>query len=211
MTASVVVFDLGNVLIPWDIRRLYRDVITDPADLDRFLGEVLTTEVNAQVDLGRPLAEVTNELAERYPDDAENIAVFRDRWVGCVSDPIPETVAILTELVGAGVRCLALSNFGRDTFQSVEDRFAPVLGQFDGMVISGFEGVIKPDPAIYHLLCDRYEIEPADAFFIDDSQANIAAANELGFETFHFPVPVANGARDLREELVGRGLLPAVP
>ena len=91
-------------------------------------------------------------------------------------------------MVEAGVTCYALSNWGRETFQSVEADF-PFLQQFSGKVISGFEGMIKPDPAIFDLLCQRYDFDPAEAIFIDDSPANIDTASSLGFETHHFVEP----------------------
>jgi 2-haloacid dehalogenase len=84
----------------------------------------------------------------------------------------------------------ALSNWGKDTFAIAQthERLG-FLKHFDGMVISGHEGVIKPDPAIYELLCERYAIEPTDAVFIDDNESNIEAADRLGFHTVLFTNP----------------------
>lgn len=199
---EAVVFDLGNVLIPWDRRFLYRQLIDDPAELDAFLDQVLTLEANAVLDRGTPLAEMVADLIERHPAHRHLLQAFADRWIETVGPPIEASIQILDELVEAGVRCYALSNWGRDTFESVVDQLS-FLDRFHGRVISGYEGVVKPEPEIFHLLCSRFDLTPAAALFIDDSAANIAAAAELGFAVHHFDQP-----EPLRAHLVDLGLLP---
>ena len=198
---SVVVWDLGNVLIPWDRRFLFSKLILEPDRLDHFLDNVLTMGENARLDAGTPLAEVAADLTTRYPEHREMLDAFANRWSETVGEPIAESVAMLSSLVGNGTRCLALSNWGWDTFEQVRDRF-DFLDWFDGLLISGYEGVVKPDAAIFELLCQRFDVTPAEALFVDDSAANVAAANELGFITHHFTEPVG-----LRADLTQRGLL----
>ncbi|MGI9603233.1 MAG: HAD family hydrolase [Acidimicrobiales bacterium] len=201
MSPSIVVFDLGNVLVRWDRRLLYRTLIDDPAELDRFLGDVLTMEENAALDRGTPLAEMTADLARRHPADAALIDAFRTRWIETIGEVIHESVGALEELLARGVRCYALSNWGADTFEQVADRFE-WLSWFDGLVISGREGMVKPEREIFDLLCRRYDFVPTEALFIDDSTANIATARQLGFATMLFVDPA-----DLRPELERHGLL----
>jgi len=194
------VFDLGNVLIPWDRRRLFGKLIADPAEVDHFCDHVLTMAENARLDAGLPLADLVAELGERHEAHRDVIAAFGDRWDETLGPAIEGSVAILGALVDAGHRCYALSNWNADTFASIEGRY-PFLGWFDGLVISGREGVIKPDPAIYRLLCDRHDVEPAEAVFIDDSATNVAAAVALGFDGIVFTDPA-----QLDAELRERGL-----
>jgi 2-haloacid dehalogenase len=198
---SVVIWDLGNVLIPWDRRFLYSKLITDPDELDYFLDNVLTLEQNARLDSGTPLKDVAVSLFEQFPEHRELIDAFATRWSETVGEPIAESVEMLRLLIQKDIRCIALSNWGWDTFEQVRDRF-DFLQWFDGLVISGYEGVVKPDDAIFNLLCDRYEVTPQSALFVDDSAANIAAANNLGFQTHHFSEPTA-----LHVDLTARGLL----
>lgn len=200
MPIEVVVFDLGNVLVEWDRRFLYEQLIADPVELDRFLDEVLTLDVNADLDRGAPLDDVTAALAARFPEDAALIDAFRVRWAETLGDILEGTVQILEELAAGDVRLFALSNWGRDTFAAAEP-LLPFLRHFDGLVISGREGVVKPDAAIFELLCARHAVEPSSAVFIDDSSANISAAGALGFHTVHFSDPV-----QCRRELVALGL-----
>lgn len=193
-------FDLGNVLIPWDRRRLFGKLIADPAALDHFCDHILTMAENARLDAGLPLADLVVDLAERHPDHREVLQAFGDRWDETIGPAIEGSVAILGSLVDAGHRCYALSNWNADTFAAIEDRY-PFLAWFDGLIISGREGVIKPDPAIYRLLCDRHDVEPAEAVFIDDSATNVAAAIALGFDGIVFTDP-----ESLAAELHRRGL-----
>jgi 2-haloacid dehalogenase len=182
---DVVVFDLGNVLVEWDRRLLYAQLIDDPAELDRFLDEVLTLEVNAELDRGASLAAVTDALVARHPGQAELIGAFRTRWLETLGAVLDDTVAIVEELAAMGLRLLALTNWGRETFAMSEPRLT-FLRHFEGVVVSGREGVVKPDPAIFEILCRRHGVEPATAVFVDDSAANIATARALGFHTVHF-------------------------
>ena len=63
-------------------------------------------------------------------------------------------------------------------------------------------GVIKPDPRIFELRIERFAIDPHRAVFIDDVEANAAAARSLGFRAIRF-----TDATALRAELVSLGLL----
>ncbi|MEE9416573.1 MAG: HAD family phosphatase [Acidimicrobiales bacterium] len=198
---SVVVFDLGNVLIPWDRRFLFSKLIEDPIELDYFLDNVLTLAVNAKLDSGTSLDELSADLAAEYPQYSDLIEAFRTRWIETLGDPMDESVELLRRLQDRGVRCLALSNWGCDTFEQVQPVY-PFLAWFDGRIISGYEGVVKPDPAIFNLLCSRYGVDPPEALFIDDSSNNIAAASELGFETHLFTSPA-----ELESDLMNRALL----
>lgn len=200
MPVDAVVFDLGNVLVRWDRRLLYEQLIPDPVALDRFLDEVLTLEVNAELDRGRPLAEVTAALAARHPDERDLIDAFATRWPETLGEILDGSVAILEELRRLPVTLLALSNWGRDTFAAAEPRL-PFLRHFDHLVISGREGIVKPDPAIFELLCRRHDVVPARAVFVDDSADNIAAADALGFLTVHFSNPA-----QCRRALIDLGL-----
>jgi 2-haloacid dehalogenase len=196
-----VIFDLGNVLIEWDRRFLFEKLIDDGDELEAFLDGVFTLEDNQHLDRGTPLGEVAQQVAQRHPDQHDLVMAFADRWQETLGGVIEGTVSVLDELSREGVPLYALSNWGRDTFAMIEPNYS-FFELFDGMVISGREGIIKPDPAIYRLLCDRYSIEPEDAVFIDDSGANVATAMSLGFDALLFESPGR-----LREQLVERNLL----
>ena len=60
------------------------------------------------------------------------------------------------------------------------------LKEMDGGILSFQEGIIKPDRAIYKLLCDRYKINPGEAVFLDDNAANIESARKFGLNAILF-------------------------
>jgi 2-haloacid dehalogenase len=198
---EAVVFDLGNVLIRWDRRLLYATVFEDPVELDRFLAEVYTLDANERLDRGQPLAEFCAVLAAEHPRYAAEINVLEERWIETLGPAIPGTVEILRELRAQGVACFALSNWNADTYALTEG-VHEFLGWFDGVVLSGREGVTKPDPEIFRRLLDGYGLAPGAVFFTDDAPANVDAARRLGIDAEVFV-----GPDELRASLQARGLL----
>ncbi len=196
-----MIFDLGNVLIEWDRRNLYKKLISDPVELDTFLDNVFTMNDNAELDKGTPLHEVATEVARRHPDQHELVMAFAERWKETLGEVITGTVEILEQLSRNGVGLLALSNWGKDTFASIEADY-DFFELFDGMVISGREGAVKPDRKIFDILCDRYDVTPNRAVFVDDSSANVVTAMTLGFDALLFDRPEL-----LRQQLIYRQLL----
>jgi len=199
---SVVVFDVGGVLVQWDPRHLYRKLFAgDDAAMEHFLGNVCTEEWNERQDAGRTFADAAAELLPAHADKAHLIHAFGRRFDEMIPGAIEETVDILRELKRAGVPLYAVTNWSAETFPSAQNRF-DFLAEFDGIVVSGEEGVIKPDPRIFRILLDRYDIPAHAAVFIDDNPANAEAATNLGIHGIHFRSP-----QQLRRELVELGLL----
>jgi len=204
-TPTTVVFDLGGVLIDWNPRHLYRRLFDDEAAMERFLAEVTTAAWNLEMDRGRTLAEAIPELIARHPGEAERIEAWRDRWPEMLGGPIAGTVEVLAELRARGVRLIAITNWSAETFRYAPPRF-PFLGWFDGILVSGEVGLIKPDPAIFHLLIERYRLDRARTVYVDDSRANVEAASALGMRAMRFTDVAA-----LRTALEDLGLLRVRP
>ena len=197
-----VIFDLGGVLIDWDPRYLYRRLFNgDEVAMEHFLANVCTPDWNRQQDAGRPFAEAEAEAAARHPEKLDLIQAWARNFHEMIPRAIDGTVAILDELRQRGVPLYALTNWSAETFAPQQARFE-FLAWFDGIVVSGREKLIKPDPRIFLLLLDRYAIDPKRAVFIDDVPANAAAAAALGMRGIHFTGPDA-----LRRELATLSLL----
>ena len=200
---SIVVFDLGGVLIDWDPRHLYRKLFAgDESAMEQFLATVCTHEWNRCQDAGRSFAEGARLLKAEHPNEAELIDAYGARFHEMMSGPIPGSVEILAELRAGGTPLYLLSNFSAETFPPAFERF-DFLRWFRGMVISGEVGVIKPDPRIFELLLERFAIDPKRVVYIDDVAANVDAARPFGIHAIHFTTPTA-----LRAELAELGLLP---
>jgi 2-haloacid dehalogenase len=207
---KAVVFDLGGVLIDWDPRYLYRKLLDDEAAVEEFLATVCTPEWNAEQDRGRPFAEGVAELVERHPAHAAAITAFHERWPEMLGGAVGSSVEVLAELRAAGVPVYALTNWSAETFGIARERFE-FLEWFDGVLVSGEERMIKPDPAIFRLLLDRFGLDPAATFYVDDSEPNVEAAGRLGFDAVRFTTP-AQLRRDLQDRrLLGRSAPSARP
>ena len=181
-----VVFDFGGVLVDWNPRHLYRKVFGEDVDvMERFLAEVCTVEWHLQHDRGRSFAETIPELSAVHPEHADRIAMWGPRFVEMIAGEIPGAVAVLTELRDAGVPLYGLSNMPAEAMDGLRAAH-PFIDLLDGVVVSGEEGMIKPEPAIFELLTARFGLEPAVTLFVDDMPANVDAARALGFEAHRF-------------------------
>jgi 2-haloacid dehalogenase len=199
-----VVFDLGGVLIDWDPRHLYRRLFDDEEQMEWFLANVTTQEWNEAQDRGRSLSEATEDLVARHAVHEELIRAYYGRWPEMVAGPISANVATLAELYASGIPLYALTNWSAETFHIGLDSFE-FLRWFRGIVVSGQEGMTKPDEKIFRLLLDRFGLPPETTVFIDDSAANVEQARRLGMDAVLYTSPAG-----LRRGLERRGLLPAL-
>jgi 2-haloacid dehalogenase len=198
----IVVFDIGNVLVRWDRRYLYRKVFDDEERMDRFLATALGMDFVSHTDATEDFAGAVAARAKSFPEFADEIRMFHERWSETLGEPIEENVALLRRLRASGKPVYALSNFARETF-ALAERQHDFLSEFDDRVISGHVGVVKPEPRIYEILFERVGRRPSELLFIDDSAPNVRAAEALGMPAIHFAPGV-----DLEKELVARGALP---
>ena len=197
---DAVVFDLGGVLLDWSPRYLYGQLFDDPDEMSDFFARICTSDWHRAHDLGADTTQSCERLALQHPRYADLIMAWAYRGEEMIRGQIDGTVEILAELRSAGLPCFALSNMEPDRYVVRRDRF-PFMRWFDGAVISGIEGVAKPDPQIFEILLERHGLEPGRTAFIDDSPGNVAAARDLGIAALRFVSP-----EDLRRDLRGLGL-----
>jgi 2-haloacid dehalogenase len=182
-----VVFDIGGVLLEWDPGLVYRELIPDPEELEWFLAEVCTTEWNATLDAGRPFDEACEDLAARFPGHADLIHAWK-RQDEMIVGEIAGTAEVVARLHDLGVPLYLLTNMPADVFAARRERY-PVLRLFDGAVVSGEEGVLKPSAEIFARLRERFSLVPAETLFVDDAGANVRGARSAGFLAHRFVDP----------------------
>jgi 2-haloacid dehalogenase len=198
---EAVVFDIGRVLIQWDMRVLFRKLLTDEAEVEHVYREVVTEAWHAQHDAGRPIAEMVAERSAEFPRYAEVIRAYADRFNETIPGPVPGSPELVEELARRAVPLYAITNFGADTWAAFRPTFA-LADHFQDIVVSGVEQLAKPDPAIYTLAAQRFGRRPDTMLFIDDSLPNIVSARECGWHTHHF-----QSAAHLAQDLRSRGLI----
>lgn len=185
---SVAVFDLGGVLIDWNLRHLYRQLIPDRDQMERFLAEVTTRDWHMVQDGGGDPAEATRRLQALHPDKHELIGAFYGRFEEMCAHPFPEMVAVVEKLHTAGTPLYLLSNAPAlldPWLRGAARQRHPFLGHFRDYVVSGLVGHSKPDRAIYDLACRAGGFQPGDAVFIDDVLTNVDGARAAGMAAVH--------------------------
>jgi putative hydrolase of the HAD superfamily len=192
-----LVFDFGAVLFTWKPAELLAD------RFPRQAGEAAAAAQLAQAVFGHPdwhefdrgalaMDTVVARTSARLALDPQ---VFGDFVAGIGEQlaPMMPTVALLERLhhlrsQQPGLGLYYLSNMPEPYARVLEQRHA-FLQWFDGGIFSGDVLHIKPNPAIYRLLQDRYALEPTQTVFIDDLLANVQAARALGWQGVHFESP----------------------
>ena len=188
---SVVVFDIGNVLIEWDPTHLYGRLFPGRPDaMAWFLDTICTAAWNLEQDGGRSWAEGVGLLAARYPEWRAEIEAYDRRWHEMIPRPIEGSVALLHRLKAAGVPLYAITNFSREKYVETFARF-PFLALFKGVIVSGHERLLKPHAPIFALLCSRYGVAPEQCVFVDDNPDNVEGARQSGFAAIRFTDPAA--------------------
>lgn len=199
-TVNTVVFDIGGVLVDWKPHRVWLPELGSHAAVDAFLERIDFYALNLRADAGESFMDLATEIDD--PDDARRLTEYVTRYPCTIEDAITGTWAILDRLKDRGVPLHAITNWSAETWPrglTVQPRLGEVFGT---TVISGVEKMLKPDPAIYALLCERAGVAAQDCVFIDDRADNIEAARAFGMDGIHFTDPEA-----LERALIERGLL----
>ncbi|WP_461470611.1 HAD family hydrolase [Pararhodobacter sp.] len=190
------------MLIRWRPELAVAHVFPDPDEARAYLGRVGFFDWNLRQDGGRPFAEGLAALEASHPGESAPLAVYPERFGETIREPIEGTWVLLEALKARGHRLFAITNFARETWP-VALRLHPRLAcAFEDVVVSGHEGVLKPEAAIYELLLSRNGLQAGESLFIDDSPANVDGARRVGMEAELFTTPEA-----LARALAGRGAL----
>jgi len=176
---KAIIFDFGGVLVDWNPRYLYADVFSDTEKMEWFLHEVCSTAWNLEQDRGRSFADGIALLEKQHSAFQKEIRLFWEGWPKMLKEEILETVTLLPQLK-QNYAVYGLTNWSAETFPMLMDRF-DFVQLFDDIVVSGDEGLVKPDKSIYELLLKRYNLLAQECIFIDDNIDNVKAAEQLGF------------------------------
>ena len=193
---EAVVFDIGRVLVEWDLRILFRQLLADETEVEWVYRNVVTEAWHGQHDAGRPIAEMVAERILEFPQYAPVIEAYAARFNETIPGPVPGTSELVEQLHDLGLPLYAITNFGADTWAAFRPTF-PLLDRFKDIVVSGLEKLAKPDPAIYALAARRFGRDPGTMLFIDDSRPNVISARDCGWHAHHFTSAI-NLAADLR-------------
>ncbi len=199
---AAVIFDVGNVLYHWDPRILYERLIADDRALDAFLRDIVSPQWHFQHDAGRDFADTSAELIARHPEHADLIRLWGERFIDSIGPAITGMRELVTDLDAQAVPIFGLTNFSHEFWPPFVAREAAMFAPFRDVLVSGVERLMKPDPAIYRLALERFDIEAARTVFVDDRVENVEGARAVGMHGHLFV-----DAGTLRQELVAMRLL----
>lgn len=197
-----IIFDFGGVLMDWNPRYFFKDYFNDDEKMEFFLKNIAVDEWNAEQDRGRTLKEGTEIQVAKFPEHEKDLRAYYDNWTTMLRSDIPKNVEVLRKLANTDYELFGLTNWSHETFPYAlanYDFFELFKGK---IVVSGEEKLIKPDPKIWELLLERYNIKAEESVFIDDNAKNIEVAKTLGFITVH-----VTEETDLQAELEKIGVL----
>ena len=197
-----VIFDCGNVLINYDEHYICSFFADNEEDIDTLANVAMSRKYWDAFDAGTLTPEiykqeVKKELPERLFVAACGIC---DEWTSHCP-PIEGITELVSEIKKNGKSLYLLSNFNQ-RLRGEFDIF-PVLKLFDGLVISGEIGMVKPNEEIYRYILDKYALVPEECIFIDDNKNNIAACEKIGINGYLFD----GDAKKLREYLLKNGII----
>ena len=112
-----------------------------------------------------------------------------------LTDEVPGMREVINKLKDNGCEIYGLTNWSMETFPEAREHFG-ILQMIDRYVVSGAEGLVKPDHRLFRVLLDRYSLKAEECTFIDDNPDNVAAAKALGMDGIVF-----TGAEDLCRRL----------
>ncbi len=201
-TIKTIIFDLGGVLIDWNPEYVFlKEFRGNREKMDWFLNEICAWEWNMNQDAGYPLSKATKERVAMFPEYEDLIRMYYGRWEEMLGYTHEDTLEILKSVVqNPNYRVYALTNWSGETFPVALKKF-PWLQWFEGILVSGDEGMRKPHKEIYELMLSRYNIKPHEAIFIDDSLKNVEGSEAVGIKGIHF-----TNASSLKKELIALGI-----
>ena len=194
MTKNII-FDFGNVLVQWHPEVVYGEYFGDEAKAWWFLRHVADMDFRQRIDAGESMEDCIREKQAQYPGYEQAVELYRSKWREMLTDEVPGMREVISERRARNYEIFGLTNWSMETFPEARAHFG-ILQMIDRYVVSGAEGLVKPDPRLFQVLLDRYGLKAEECTFVDDNPDNVAAAKGMGMQGILF-----TNAETLRKEL----------
>ena len=196
---SIILFDLGNVLVRVDYGGFLRTLGFDHEMAARELYELLEEDSRAY-EMGKVTAEEFLGVINAKLQRSYTFEEFRRAWVSILPSPVPGVSKLVERLVSE-YRLMLLSNTNELHFRHSTESF-PILRHFERCFLSYQVGALKPEPAIYQCVLKDVDVPPRQVLFIDDLEQNVQAGRNAGMVGVVF-----RGADSLQSELKRLGVI----
>ncbi len=189
-TVRNVVFDLGGVVVNWDVDAVVRMIADDTDTRQRIKRDVLLHSDWLELDRGTfTEKEAVGRFAGRIGRSVEDVMEMM-RMADLSLTLKGGTVAIMRDLIERGYTLYCLSNMPVERWAYLQDTH-DIWDMFEGIVISGHLKMVKPEPEIYHHLTHTYGLATQSCLFLDDAPHNVEGARAAGWQGLLFTTPEA--------------------
>jgi putative hydrolase of the HAD superfamily len=185
---SAVFWDIGGVIVrthDWSGRsRWEKQIGLHPHELERI---VFSGAMGKKASVGQASSDDvwTWVLDHLGLPESDRHSLQRDFFDG---DKVDEELVTFIRGLRTVYLTGVISNAWSETRSWLENEWR-IADAFDQIVISAEVGVAKPDPRIFHLALKGLEVTPKESVFIDDFDANVKAAREIGIHSILFRDP----------------------
>ena len=197
---KAIVFDIGNVLAAFCWQKMLHGFGLEGEDFEKMANATVRNQ--GWLDLDQGIIS-TEEAIEMFVKEAPEFREYIERIYENPRLMISQydyTIPWIKELKEQGYKIYILSNWSVPAYEACLDNELSFLPLVDGAVFSFEEKVIKPDRKIFEILCNRYDINPSEAVFLDDHEPNVIGAREFGLHGIHF-TSYEKGRAELEELL----------
>ena len=195
MEIKNLIFDYGKVLVDYEFLPIVRNFFDNEDEMRQFM-DIFTSQpfINECDQEDVPFEQIICNKQMLYPQFARQLEQFRDSYVDFVTGEIPGMKETLVELKERGFKLYGLTNWCSKVYDVMP--LYDIFQLLDGMLISSDVHLIKPDPAIYLCLCQKYGLKPQECVFTDDKPINVQGARKVGMQGIVF-----HSAKQYRDEL----------
>lgn len=180
-----LIYDFGRVLVTYDFEHISSFGFASEEDLQSFINIVSDPAFVRRCDLELiPFEDLILEMQHTYPQWERQWQLFYDRYLEFVTGEMPGMHAYMTELKARGYKLYGLSNWCSTIYRVMKEY--KIFNLLDGFVVSSDYQVVKPDPAIYRILLDKYDLKAEECVFADDRADNVEAAQQVGMQAIVF-------------------------
>ena len=180
-----LIYDFGRVLVTYDFEHISSFGFASEEDLQSFVNIVSDPAFVRRCDLELiPFEDLIREMQHTYPQWERQWLLFYDRYLEFVTGEMPGMHAYMTELKARGYKLYGLSNWCSTIYRVMKEY--KIFNLLDGFVVSSDYQVVKPDPAIYRILLDKYDLKAEECVFADDRADNVEAAQQVGMQAIVF-------------------------
>ncbi|MDR3109904.1 MAG: HAD family phosphatase [Planctomycetaceae bacterium] len=174
-----IVFDVGGVFVIWEPRVIFARYFNSPQAVEEFMKEVDFETINGNADRGFNISDQLKEIILKFPQYKEVFQSYDKDWLDTITGDIEGSYDMAMQLKRNGYKIYILSNWESDKFRVISKQ-KKLMENFDGYIISGDIGIVKPDLKIYKALLDKYNLKAQECVFFDDRPDNVEAAKKAG-------------------------------